>query len=88
MNKSDLIDHIARQAKIPKLAATRALDAMLGYVKTLPNEKPAPKKKTKAVVKAAASRVGAKVKVTAVKAVKAVKAAKFRAGKALKDSVN
>ena len=34
MNKSDLIEHIANQADISKAAATRALDAIVGGVKT------------------------------------------------------
>ncbi len=33
MNKSELIEHIARQADISKAAATRALEAMIGGVK-------------------------------------------------------
>ena len=34
MNKSELIEHIARQADISKAAATRALEAVIGGVKT------------------------------------------------------
>ena len=34
MNKSELIEHIARQADISKAAASRALEAMIGGVKT------------------------------------------------------
>ena len=33
MNKSDLIEHIAKQADISKAAAARALDAVVGGVK-------------------------------------------------------
>ena len=33
MNKSEMIDHIAKQADISKAAATRALEAMIGGVK-------------------------------------------------------
>ena len=33
MNKSELIEHIARQADISKAAATRALEAVIGGVK-------------------------------------------------------
>ncbi|MEN9864743.1 MAG: hypothetical protein RL748_333 [Pseudomonadota bacterium] len=32
MNKAELIDHIAQQADIPKVAATRALDAFIDAV--------------------------------------------------------
>ena len=35
MNKSELIEHIAKQADISKAAATRALEAMIGGVKTM-----------------------------------------------------
>ena len=34
MNKTELIDHIAQQADISKAAAGRALDAVIGGVKT------------------------------------------------------
>ena len=34
MNKADLIEHIAAQADISKAAAARALDAIVGGVKT------------------------------------------------------
>ncbi|MEX1073538.1 MAG: HU family DNA-binding protein, partial [Burkholderiales bacterium] len=34
MNKADLIEHIARQAEISKLAAERAVDALVGAVKS------------------------------------------------------
>ena len=34
MNKTDLIDHIAKQADISKAAAGRALDAFVGAVRT------------------------------------------------------
>ena len=34
MNKSELIEHIAKQADISKAAATRALEALIGGVKS------------------------------------------------------
>jgi len=34
MNKAQLIEHIAQQAEISKLAAERAVDALVGAVKT------------------------------------------------------
>lgn len=34
MNKSELVEHIANQADISKAAATRALDAITGAVRT------------------------------------------------------
>ena len=34
MNKSELIEHIAKQADISKAAAARSLEALIGAVKT------------------------------------------------------
>lgn len=34
MNKSELIDHIAKQADLSKAAAGRSLDAMIGAIRT------------------------------------------------------
>ena len=34
MNKGDVIEHIAQQAEISKLAAERAVDALVGAVKS------------------------------------------------------
>ena len=34
MNKSELIEHMAKQADISKAAATRALEALIGGVKS------------------------------------------------------
>ena len=34
MNKTDLIDHVAKQADISKAAAGRALDALVAAIKT------------------------------------------------------
>ncbi len=34
MNKTELIEHIAKQADISKAAASRALEAIIGGVKT------------------------------------------------------
>ena len=34
MNKTELIEHIAKHADISKAAATRALESMIGAVKT------------------------------------------------------
>ena len=34
MNKSELIEHIAKQADISKAAASRSLEALIGAVKT------------------------------------------------------
>ncbi len=90
MNKTELIEHIAKHADLSKAAAARALDATLGAVRvTL--------KKggtvalvgfgTFAVSKRAARkgrnpRTGAEIKI------KSAKVPKFRPGKALKDALN
>ena len=86
MNKSELIEHIARQADISKAAATRALEAMIGGVKTS-------LKKNNAVslvgfgtfsVGKRAARSGRNPRTGAAIKIKAAKVPKFRAGKALK----
>ena len=90
MNKTELIEHIAKQTDLSKAAAGRALEATLGAVRiTL--------KKggtvslvgfgTFAVGKRAARtgrnpRTGAEIKI------KSAKVPKFRPGKALKDALN
>ncbi len=89
MNKSDLIDHIAKQADISKAAAGRALEAVVGGVRTS-------LKKGNAVtivgfgtftVGKRAARTGRNPRTGATIKIKAAKIPKFRPGKALKDSV-
>ncbi len=89
MNKSELIEHIAKQADISKAAATRALDAVVGGVK-------ATLKKsgtvtivgfgTFAVTKRAA-RTGRNPRTGDAIKIKAAKVPRFRPGKALKDAL-
>ena len=90
MNKTELIEHIAKHADISKAAATRALDSMIDAVKkTL--------KKggtvtlvgfgTFAVGKRAA-RTGRNPRTGAAIKIKAAKVPKFRPGKSLKDHLN
>lgn len=90
MNKSELIEHIATQADISKAAAARALDALIGGVKT------ALKKDgsvsivgfgTFAVSKRPA-RSGRNPRTGATVNIKAAKVPKFRPGKALRDHLN
>jgi DNA-binding protein HU-beta len=90
VNKSELIDQIAKQADISKAAATRALDAAIGAVKTS-------LKKGGMVtlvgfgtfyVGKRAARGGRNPRTGAAIKIKAAKVPKFRAGKALKDAVN
>lgn len=90
MNKTELIDHIAETADISKAAAGRALDALVGAVKTT-------LKKNGSVtlvgfgtfsVGKRAARTGRNPQTGAEIKIKAAKVPKFRAGKALKDAVN
>lgn len=90
MNKSEMIGHIAKQADISKAAATRALEAMTGAVKTT-------LKKGGSVslvgfgtfaVGERAARTGRNPQTGASIKIKAAKVPKFRPGKALKDALN
>ena len=90
MNKSELIDQIAKTADISKAAAGRALVATIGAVKTA-------LKKGQGVtlvgfgsfyVGKRAARTGRNPRTGAAIKIKAAKTPKFRAGKALKDAVN
>ncbi len=90
MNKTELIEHIAKHADISKAAATRALDATLSAVKTT-------LKKggdvslvgfgTFAVTKRA-GRTGRNPRTGEPIKIKSAKIPKFRPGKALKDALN
>lgn len=90
MNKSELIEHIAKQADISKAAAGRALEALVSGVR-------ASLKKGNSVtlvgfgtfaVGRRAARTGRNPRTGASIKIKAAKVPKFRPGKALKDSVN
>ena len=90
MNKSELIDQIAKSADISKAAAGRALDAAIGAVKTS-------LKKGQMVtlvgfgsfyVGKRAARTGRNPRTGEAIKIKAAKMPKFRAGKALKDALN
>jgi DNA-binding protein HU-beta len=90
VNKSELIEQIAKQADVSKAAAGRALDATINTVKTT-------LKKGQSVVLVGfgtfsigkrAARSGRNPRTGAVIKIKAAKVARFRPGKALKDAVN
>ncbi len=90
VNKSELIEHIAKQADISKAAATRALEALIGGVKST-------LKKNNSVslvgfgtfsVTKRAARAGRNPRTGDTIKIKAAKVPKFRPGKALKDAVN
>lgn len=90
MNKTELVEHMAKNAEISKAAAGRALESLMGAVK-------ATLKKggtvalvgfgTFAVGKRAA-RVGRNPKTGAALKIKAAKVPKFRPGKGLKEALN
>ena len=90
MNKSELIEHIAKHADISKAAAARALEALIGGVK-------ATLKKNNSVslvgfgtfsVGKRAARAGRNPRTGAAIKIKAAKVPKVRPGKALKDHLN
>jgi DNA-binding protein HU-beta len=89
MNKSELIEHIAKQADISKAAATRALDAVVGGVRTTLKKSGSVTIVgfgTFAVTKRAA-RTGRNPRTGAAIKIKAAKVPKFKPGKALKDAL-
>jgi len=90
VNKTELIEHIAKQADISKAAAGRALEALIGGVKTTLKKKGSVSIVgfgTFAVTKRA-GRTGRNPRTgTAIK-IKSANVPKFRPGKALKDAVN
>jgi DNA-binding protein HU-beta len=90
VNKTELIDHIAKQADISKAAAGRALEALVGGIRTAlkkGNSVTLVGFGTFAVGKRAA-RTGRNPRTGATIKIKAAKVPKFRPGKALKDSLN
>jgi DNA-binding protein HU-beta len=90
MNKTDLIEHISKQADISKAAATRALEATLGAVKNTLKKGGSVSIVgfgTFATGKRAA-RSGRNPRTGAAIKIKAARVPKFRPGKALKDALN
>ncbi len=90
MNKSELIEHMAKQADISKAAAARALEALIGGVKST-------LKKNKTVtlvgfgsfsVTKRSARTGRNPKTGESIKIKSAKVPKFRPGKGLKDALN
>jgi DNA-binding protein HU-beta len=90
VNKSELIDAIARQADLSKAEAGRAVDAAVKVIKASlrkGNDVTLVGFGTFHVAKRTA-RVGRNPRTGASIKIRAAKVPKFRAGKALKDSVN
>ena len=90
MNKSDLVDAVAKSADISKAAAGRALDATVDSIK-----KALKKGDTVSLVGFGTFKVGKRAarngrnpRTGATIKIKAAKVPKFSAGKGLKDAVN
>jgi len=90
VNKAELVEHIAQQAEISKLAAERAIDAMVGAVKSS-------LKRGRMVTLVGfgtfypgtrAARTGRNPRTGAQLQIAAARVPRFRAGKALKDAIN
>jgi DNA-binding protein HU-beta len=90
VNKTELIEQIAKNADISKAAATRSLEAALAAIKTTLR-----KGGTVSLVGFGtflvgkrAARIGRNPRTNATIKIKAAKVPKFRPGKALKDALN
>ena len=89
VNKSELIEHIAKHADISKAAASRALEATVGAVKTTLKKGGTVSLVgfgTFAVTKRAA-RTGRNPRTGVAIKIKSAKVPKFRPGKALKEAL-
>jgi DNA-binding protein HU-beta len=89
VNKTELIEHIAKQADISKAAAGRALEALIGGVKSTLKKSDSVSIAgfgTFAVTKRKA-RTGRNPRTGAAIKIKAAKVPKFRPGKALRDAL-
>ncbi|MFM8346295.1 MAG: HU family DNA-binding protein [Betaproteobacteria bacterium] len=89
MNKGELIEHIAKQADLSKAAASRALEAVIGGVRTTLKKGGTVSLVgfgTFSVTKRAA-RTGRNPRTGATIKIKAAKVPKFRPGKAQKDAL-
>ena len=90
MNKTELIDAIAETADLPKASAGRALDAVLDSItdQLKAGEQVALVGFGTFTVKHRNARTGRNPQTGAPIEIKASRVASFKAGKALKDSVN
>ena len=89
MNKADMVEHIAKSADISKAAAGRALDALVGAVKSTLKKNGSVTLVgfgTFQVVKRK-QRTGRNPRTNQAIKIPAAKVAKFKPGKALKDAV-
>jgi len=90
LNKADMVEQIAQAAEVSKSAAERAVDALIGAVKSS-------LKKGDMVtlvgfgtfyVNQRQARTGRNPRTGAALTIKATRVPRFRAGKALKDAIN
>ena len=90
MNKTELIEHIAKSADISKASAMRALDAVMeGVTTTLQNNGSVTLVGFGTfTVGERAARTGQNPRTKETITIKAARVPKFKAGKALKDAVN
>lgn len=90
MNKSELVDHVAEAADIPKAAAARAVESVLdGISSSLSNgESVALVGFGTFLVRERAARAGRNPKTGETIQIAAAKVPAFKAGKALKDALN
>ena len=90
MNKTELIEEIAKSADITKASATRALDAMIAAVTSSlqKNESVTLVGFGTFTVGERAARSGLNPRTKEAIKIKASRVPKFKAGKALKDAVN
>lgn len=90
MNKSEMIEHIAKSADISKAAAERALDAAVASIKTalLKGNEVTLVGFGTFYVSNRAARTGRDPRTQAPISIGAARVPKFRPGKALKDALN
>ena len=90
MNKTELIEEIAKSADITKASATRALDAMMEAVTTSlkSNDSVTLVGFGTFTVGERAARTGRNPRTNEAIVIAAAKVPKFKAGKALKDALN
>ena len=90
MNKTELIEYIAKQADISKAAAGRALEAMIGGVELSLKENHSVSLVGFGTfsVGSRAARSGRNPRTGAAISIEAARVPKFRPGKALRDALN
>jgi DNA-binding protein HU-beta len=89
MNKADMIEQIAQAAEVSKSAAERAVDALVGAIKTsLKGDMVTLVGFGTFYVGKRQARAGRNPRTGEALKIAAAKVPKFRAGKALKDAIN